>query len=221
MWVHEFAWRLALAFGVLVAACAGAPSTSPVSPMGSSDAPVRRGLVVFGTGGSECSLKTEATSFPRSTPFRLVAYFERMRAGQNYTMRVTGPKGVEETDEGPFPYSTDCLWNDVYERGFRPRPLRHRIPRGQRGVGHGRIRHHALNWAKASPWVPPALPLGRRPEASAGAMDRRRAHERLRASQGRSVPNMTRRQLLVAAVSIALMGAFGAGWVFNAIASRK
>ena len=70
---------------------------------------------MFGTGGSGCSLISEATTFPKGTPFLLVAYFKRpMRAGENYTMRVTGPEGVEETNEGPFPTTSDCLWNDVY-----------------------------------------------------------------------------------------------------------
>ena len=99
----------------IVSACAGAPEVGSGVPSAEAPAAIPKGTVAFGTGGRECALTGQATTFPTSATFRLVTYFARpVRAGEPYTMRVTGPDGSEETDEGPSPTRSDCLYNEVY-----------------------------------------------------------------------------------------------------------
>jgi hypothetical protein len=100
----------------IVSACAGVPEAgSPVASAEAPDTAIPKGTIAFGTGGTGCALTGQATTFPTSATFRLVTYFARpLRAGEPYTMRVTGPVGPEETDEGPPPTRSDCLSNEVY-----------------------------------------------------------------------------------------------------------
>ncbi len=83
--------------------------------LGGQVASLLQGTVQFGTGGTECSVTGEATTFPSTATIHLVAHLERtVSAGEVITMAVTGPDGEDfTTDEPPAPTSFECIYNDI------------------------------------------------------------------------------------------------------------
>ena len=91
--------------------------------LGGQVASILQGTVQFGTGGVECSVTGQATTFPSTATIHFVAHFEReVSAGEVITMVVTGPDGEDlTTDEPPAPSDFECLYNDVAP-GLPPGP---------------------------------------------------------------------------------------------------
>jgi hypothetical protein len=75
---------------------------------------VLAGTIEFGTGGTGCSVTGGATTFPTSSAFHSVAYFERdTRPGETITTTVTYPNGTKESQDQTFDETGKCIAQDV------------------------------------------------------------------------------------------------------------
>jgi hypothetical protein len=73
-----------------------------------------KGTIEFGTGGTECSVTGEATTFPASATIHLAAHLEReVSAGEVITLRVLKPDGTTETGDTTYDEAATCLYQDV------------------------------------------------------------------------------------------------------------
>lgn len=88
--------------------------------LGGQVAEALKGTIEFGTGGTECSVTGEATTFPASATIHLAAHLEReVPAGEVIRLIVLKPDGTTETGDTTYDEAATCLYQDL-SPGLQP-----------------------------------------------------------------------------------------------------
>jgi hypothetical protein len=89
--------------------------------LGSQVQEALKGTIEFGTGGTECAVTGEGTTFPASATIHLAAHLERqVSAGEVISLTVLNPDGTTETGDSTCDTAATCLFragSEVLSRG--------------------------------------------------------------------------------------------------------